>query len=42
MEKPKPIDPPFGDIIAVFTPITSPFMLKRGPPELPRFIAASV
>ena len=41
-EKPMPIEPPDGEIIAVFTPITSPFMLKSGPPELPLLIAASV
>ena len=40
--KPMPIEPPLGERIAVFTPITSPFMLKSGPPELPRLIAASV
>ena len=40
--KPMPIEPPFGDRIAVFTPITSPPMLNSGPPELPRLIAASV
>ena len=37
-----PIDPPLGDRIAVFTPITWPSMLNSGPPELPRLIAASV
>lgn len=40
--KPMPIEPPLGDRIAVFTPMTSPFMLNSGPPELPRLIAASV
>ena len=40
--KPMPIEPPFGERIAVFTPITRPFMSKSGPPELPRLIAASV
>ena len=40
--KPMPMDPPVGETMAVFTPITSPSMLKSGPPELPRLIAASV
>ena len=40
--KPMPMDPPVGDRMAVFTPITSPSVLKRGPPELPRLMAASV
>ena len=40
--KPMPIEPPVGDRIAVFTPITSPSMLNSGPPELPRLMAASV
>ena len=42
IEKPIPIEPPLGDRIAVFTPITSPSMLNSGPPELPRLIEASV
>ena len=42
IENPIPMDPPDGDRIAVFTPITSPSMLNSGPPELPRLIAASV
>ena len=42
IEKPIPIDPPFGERIAVLTPMTSPSMLKSGPPEFPLFIAASV
>ena len=42
MAKPIPIDPPFGDRIAVFTPMTSPSILNSGPPEFPRLIAASV
>ena len=42
MAKPMPIEPPLGERIAVFTPITPPFMSKSGPPELPRLIAASV
>jgi hypothetical protein len=37
-----PIDPPFGDNIAVFTPITFPSVLNKGPPEFPLLIAASV
>ena len=41
-EAPIPIEPPFGDRIAVFTPITWPSMLNSGPPELPWLIAASV
>jgi hypothetical protein len=40
--KPMPMEPPLGDRIAVFTPITSPSRLNSGPPELPRLIAASV
>ena len=28
--------------MAVLMPMTSPFMLNRGPPELPRLMAASV
>ncbi len=41
-EKPMPIEPPDGEMMAVFTPMTSPFMLNSGPPELPLLIAASV
>ena len=40
--KPMPIEPPVGDMMAVFTPITSPSMLNSGPPELPLLIDASV
>ena len=40
--KPMPIEPPVGEMMAVFTPITSPSMLNSGPPELPRLMAASV
>ena len=40
--KPMPIEPPDGEMIAVFTPITSPSRLNSGPPELPRLMAASV
>ncbi len=42
MAKPMPIEPPDGEMIAVFTPTTSPSMLNKGPPELPRLMAASV
>ena len=41
-EKPIPIDPPEGEMIAVLMPITSPSRLNSGPPELPRLMAASV
>src|SRR6516225_2647198 len=40
--KPMPIEPPEGEKIAVFMPITSPPRLNIGPPELPRLIDASV
>ena len=40
--KPRPMLPPVCDIIAAFIPITSPWMLKSGPPELPLLIDASV
>ena len=39
--KPMPTDPPVGDRMALI-PITSPFMLNSGPPELPLLIDASV
>ena len=40
---PMPIDPDWpGAIIAVLIPITSPFKLNSGPPELPWLIDASV
>ena len=42
MAKPRPILPPVCDIIAAFIPITSPCVLKSGPPELPLFMEASV
>ena len=42
MAKPKPMLPPVCDIIAELIPITSPSILKRGPPELPLLIDASV
>ena len=41
-EKPIPTEPPVGEMIAVFTPTTSPPRLNSGPPELPRLMAASV
>ena len=40
--KPMPIEPPVGEMMAVFTPMTWPSMLNSGPPELPRLMAASV
>ena len=40
--KPMPIEPPDGDRIAVFIPITSPCMSNSGPPELPLLMEASV
>ena len=41
--KPIPIEPDCpGAIIAVLIPITIPFKSKRGPPEFPWFIDASV
>ena len=42
IEKPMPIEPPEGEMIAVLMPTTSPNMLNSGPPELPRLMAASV
>ena len=42
MANPMPTLPPEGEKMAVFTPITLPSMLNRGPPELPRLIDASV
>ncbi len=33
---------PTGERIAVFMPITSPFILTKGPPEFPGLIDASV
>jgi len=39
---PIPALAPEGLTIAVFTPISSPFEFKRGPPELPGLIEASV
>ena len=40
--KPMPIEPPVGEMMAVFTPMTSPSILNSGPPELPLLMAASV
>ena len=40
--KPIPWYPPLLENIAVFIPISSPFVLTRGPPELPGLMAASV
>ena len=37
-----PIDPPEGDRIAVFMPITLPSWVNSGPPELPGLIGASI
>ena len=42
IEKPMPIEPPEGEMMAVLMPTTSPAMLNSGPPELPRLMAASV
>ena len=42
MLKPTPSFPPPFDAIELLIPMTSPFMLTRGPPELPGLIAASV
>ena len=39
---PIPTEPPDWEKIAVFTPITLPDILKRGPPEFPLLIDASV
>ncbi|MNR67838.1 hypothetical protein D3C85_1920520 [compost metagenome] len=41
MAKAMPTLPPDGEKIAVLMPTTSPERLKVGPPELPRFTAAS-
>ena len=40
--KPIPTLPPLGEKIALLMPMTSPFMLNSGPPELPRLIGASI
>ena len=40
--KAMPTLPPEGEKIAVLTPITLPSRSKEGPPELPRFTAASI
>ncbi len=42
MAKPMPTLPPEGEKIAVFTPTTSPWALKVGPPELPWLTGASI
>jgi hypothetical protein len=42
MSKAMPIEPPEGEKIAVFTPMTPPSMLNVGPPELPGFTAALI
>jgi len=39
---PTPVNTPVGAKMAVFMPMTSPFTLISGPPELPLLIAASV
>ncbi len=33
------MEPPVGEMIAVLMPMTSPFSLNSGPPELPRLMA---
>ena len=42
MAKAMPTLPPDGEKMAVLMPTTSPLRLKAGPPELPRFTAASI
>ena len=42
MAKPIPTLPPDGEKMAVLMPITRPFKLNMGPPELPRLMDASV
>ncbi len=42
MAKAMPTLPPEGEKMAVLMPTTSPLRLKAGPPELPRFTAASI
>ncbi len=42
MAKPIPLLPPLWLRISAFTPMTSPLMLARAPPELPGLMAASV
>src|SRR5580700_8730824 len=39
---PSPTDPPLGEKMAEVTPTTVPSAVSNGPPELPRFIDASV
>ena len=36
------IEPPDGEMIAVLTPIKRPALSRRGPPEFPGLMAASV
>ena len=40
--KPTPADASDFEMMNVFMPITAPAEFKRGPPELPGFIAASL
>ena len=42
MSKPMPTEPPEGEKMAVFTPITFPLLLNAGPPELPLLMGASI
>ena len=42
MAKPIPTLPPLGVKMAVFTPTTRPSVSKRGPPEFPRLMGASI
>jgi len=42
MANPRPIFPPEGENISVLTPINSPELFSKGPPELPGFSPASV
>ena len=42
MSKPMPTEPPEGEKIAVFTPMTLPFVSNAGPPELPLLMGASI
>src|SRR6058998_1488148 len=40
--KPIPMEPPLGEKIELFTPITAPVASTSGPPEFPGLIDASV
>src|SRR5262245_48003258 len=40
--KPRPSLPPLFEMLWLTTPMTSPAVLKRGPPELPVLMVASV